>query len=60
MTGLPGLLRIGPIVEELTESQWLVMHSETRNRPAVRTVVDRIGSLIEEYADLYSGKHFTE
>ena len=53
---LPGLLRIGPIVEELTESQWLVMHSETRNRPAVRAVVDRIGSLIEEYADLYSGK----
>ncbi|MDC0435339.1 LysR family transcriptional regulator [bacterium] len=57
---LPGLLRIGPIVDELTESQWLVMHSETRKRPNVRTVVDRVGSLIEEHADLYSGKHERE
>ena len=52
---LPGLLRVGPLIEELTESQWLVMHSETRNRPAVRTVVERIGALIEEHAELYSG-----
>ena len=57
---LPGLLRIGPIVDELTESQWLVMHSETRKRPNVRTVVGRVSSLIEEHADLYSGKHERE
>ena len=57
---LPGLLRVGPLIEELTESQCLVMHSETRNRPAVRTVVERIGTLIEEHAELYSGKRIRE
>lgn len=57
---LPGLLRIGPLVEELTESQWLVMHSETRNRPAVRIVIDRIGLLIEQHANLYSGKYVSD
>ena len=52
----PGLLRVGPLIDELTESQWLVMHSETRHRPAVRTVLERIGTLIEKHADLYAGK----
>lgn len=53
---LPTLRRVGPVIEELTESQWLVMHGETRQRPAVRTVIDRIGTLIENHADLYSGR----
>ena len=53
---LPGLRRVGPPIEELTESQWLVMHGDTRHRPAVRTVLDRIGAVIEEHADLYRGE----
>ncbi|ASJ74257.1 LysR family transcriptional regulator [Granulosicoccus antarcticus] len=53
---LPSLRRVGPLIDELTESQWLVMHSETRHRPAVRTVIERIGIMISNYADLYSGK----
>lgn len=51
----PGLRRVGPLIEELSESQWLVMHSDTRHRPAVRTVIDRIGTVIDEHADLYRG-----
>ena len=57
---LSSLCRIGPLIEELTESQWLVMHGETRNRPAVRTVIDRISSVVEQHADLYSGNHASE
>jgi DNA-binding transcriptional LysR family regulator len=53
---LPGLRRVGPLIDELTESQWLVMHGETRHRPAVRTVLERVGTVIDEHADLYRGE----
>lgn len=53
---LPALRRVGPVIDELTEAQWLVMHNETRHRPEVRTVIDRLGTLIDEHADLYNGK----
>ena len=53
---LPNLRRVGPLIDELTESQWLVMHNETRHRPAVRIVIERIGIMINDHADLYSGK----
>jgi len=52
---LPGLRRVGPIIDELTDSQWLVMHNETRHRPVVRTVIERIGTLLDEHVDLYNG-----
>lgn len=32
------------------------LHSETRHRPAVRTVIERIGIMIDNHLDLYSGK----
>ena len=53
---LPGLRRVGPVIAELTESQWLVMHGDTRHRPAVRSVLERIGTVIEENAGLYRGE----
>ncbi len=53
---LPGLRRVGPLIDELTESQWLVMHGETRHRPTVRTVLERAGAVIEDHADLYRGE----
>jgi len=56
---LPTLRRVGPIIDELTESQWLVLHSETRNRPAVRTVIDRLSALFETCGDLYRGERET-
>jgi len=41
---------------ESNSSQWLVMHGETRHRPAVRTVLERVSALNELHADLYRGK----
>jgi DNA-binding transcriptional LysR family regulator len=50
------LERIGQALPELLQEQWLVMHDEDRHRPEVRTVLDRLGALLEKHALLFSGK----
>jgi DNA-binding transcriptional LysR family regulator len=49
------LERIGQALPELRQDQWLVMHDEDRHRAEVRTVLDRLGALLEEHASLFSG-----
>jgi DNA-binding transcriptional LysR family regulator len=51
----PQLERAGPLIEELDETQWLVMHDDDRHRPEVRTVIERIAALVAEHAPLYAG-----
>jgi DNA-binding transcriptional LysR family regulator len=49
------LERIGQTLPELLHEQWLVMHDDGRHRPEVRTVLDRLGGLLEEHTSLFSG-----
>lgn len=51
----PLLERAGETVEELRESQWLVMHNEDRHRPDVRTVIERMVQVVQAHAPLFSG-----
>lgn len=44
--GHESLVRTGPIIEELSHDQWLVVHGEDRNRKGVRETIDAIASLI--------------
>ena len=41
------LQRTDPPVDTLRHHQWLVMHPDGRERPAVRSLVERPGSLLE-------------
>lgn len=52
----PQLKRAGSTIEELANAQWLVMHGDTRHRPAVRTILDRVSAVIEANNDLYLGE----
>ncbi len=51
----PALERIGQPLPELDQGQWLVMHHEDRHRPEVRTVIDRLDTLLEDHAALFAG-----
>ncbi len=52
----PTLKRLGPIIAELTENQWLVMHGDDRHRSEVRTTADRITKLLQEDSALFAGE----
>ncbi|MEZ5823418.1 MAG: LysR family transcriptional regulator [Geminicoccaceae bacterium] len=52
----PGLERAGPPIEELTETQWLVLHGDDRHRSDIRCVVDRITALYKDEAALLAGE----
>ncbi|GAB4067761.1 LysR family transcriptional regulator [Ancylobacter sonchi] len=49
-----GLVRTGPIIEELSHDQWLVVHGEDRNRNGVRETIDAIASLIVAKRSLFA------
>lgn len=51
----PALARAGPIIEELTEQQYLVMHDDDRHRPPIRRLVERIVAVYDENTDLLAG-----
>jgi DNA-binding transcriptional LysR family regulator len=51
----PRLERIGKALPELHQEQWLVVHNDDRNRGDVRTALDRVGALLNDYATLFSG-----
>jgi len=52
----PILTRAGGFIEELTETQWLVMHDDDRHRKEVRIVIERIVALFSDHAALLAGE----
>lgn len=52
----PHLMRAGPIIGDLAQSQYMVTHADDRHRPEVRTLIRRITALTEANAALYRGE----
>lgn len=52
----PVLMRAGGLIEDLTETQWLVMHDDDRHRREVRMVIERITTLFSDHAALLAGE----
>ena len=52
----PVLMRAGGLIEELTETQWLVMHDDDRHQKEVRMVIERIRTLFADHAALLAGE----
>ncbi|RNF33144.1 LysR family transcriptional regulator [Paracoccus methylarcula] len=52
----PTLARAGPVIEELTEDQHLVMHDDDRHRPPLRRLIGRLVALYRDNADLLEGE----
>ena len=53
----PTLTRAGPIIEELSESQYLVMHNDDRHRTPLRRLIDRIVKVYRDNASLLAGEN---
>lgn len=51
----PSLARVGPVIEELTEDQYLVMHNDDRHRPPIRRLIKRITTIYRDNAALLAG-----
>ncbi|AUH32478.1 LysR family transcriptional regulator [Paracoccus tegillarcae] len=51
----PALSRAGPIIDDLTEEQHLVMHDDDRHLPHIRCLIDRIVAVYDDNADLLAG-----
>ncbi|MFZ2102549.1 MAG: LysR family transcriptional regulator [Oricola sp.] len=51
----PQLVRAGPLITDLTEWQYLVMHNDDRHRPEVRKAIDRLNALFRDHAALCRG-----
>jgi len=51
----PDLVRAGPVIEALSHTMWIVMHDDERNRPEVRTVIDRLVRLNADHSALFNG-----
>jgi hypothetical protein len=41
----PGLVRMGPPIEEVGYEAWLMMHDDERHRPEMRTAIERLAAL---------------
>ena len=54
-----GLVGTGPIIQELSHDQWLVVHGEDRNRSGVRETIDAIASLIVAKRSLFAAREET-
>jgi DNA-binding transcriptional LysR family regulator len=50
------LIRIGGPIAELRGEQWLALNDQTRREPAVRTVIDRLATLLTDHRSLYEGE----
>ncbi|MCX8997523.1 LysR family transcriptional regulator [Rhizobiaceae bacterium BDR2-2] len=50
------LVRDGEPIEELTHSLWLAVNDDDRQRPEVRTALDRLAALLKTNADLFAGQ----
>lgn len=51
----PSLARVGPIIEELTEQQYLVMHDDDRHRPPIRRLIERLTKIYHDNGPLLAG-----
>ncbi|TCD16590.1 LysR family transcriptional regulator [Oricola cellulosilytica] len=51
----PQLMRAGPLIAELADTQYLVMHNDDRHRPEVRKAIDRLHALFRDHAELFRG-----
>lgn len=51
----PALARAGPVIDDLTETQHLVLHDDDRHRPPIRRLIDRIVKLYGDNAALLAG-----
>lgn len=52
----PHLVRAGPIIADLMQSQYMVTHGDDRHRPEVRTLINRIVAFTMASAALYRGE----
>ncbi|GLQ58113.1 LysR family transcriptional regulator [Devosia nitrariae] len=52
----PRLVRVAPLITELTTEQWLVTHHEERHTREVRLVADRIVALMRDSTALFMGE----
>ena len=52
----PRLSRMAGTIAELETEQWLVCHHEERHTPAVRTVTERLATLMREHGPLFRGE----
>lgn len=52
----PSLCRAGPVIEDLTEQQHLVMHDDDRHRAPIRRLIEKITKIYTDNADLLSGQ----
>ncbi|MBX5224525.1 LysR family transcriptional regulator [Rhizobium sp. NLR9b] len=50
------LVRAGPVIDALTYEVWIVAHDDERQRPEVRTVIDRLATLFADHEDLFAGE----
>lgn len=53
-TAHESLIRTGPVIEEISHEQWLVVHGEDRNRSGVRETIDAIAGLIVAKRSLFA------
>ncbi len=44
----PGLIRLGPVIDELQHEEWLVSHHEARHDPPVRAALDALAELLTD------------
>ncbi|MDQ0560184.1 DNA-binding transcriptional LysR family regulator [Rhizobium mesoamericanum] len=51
-----GLVRAGPVIDSLTYDIWITVHEDERQRPEVRTVIDRLTVLFAAHTDLFAGR----
>jgi DNA-binding transcriptional LysR family regulator len=52
----PALRRLGPIIEEVSTDQWLLVHRDLRALPRVRAVIDALISLFQEERGVLEGR----
>lgn len=52
----PDLERAGDTIDALNSHQWVVMHNDDRHRSDIRTVIDRIVTLVTAHAALFAGE----
>lgn len=52
---VPGLVREGGIIADLTYTMWIVANDDDRHRPEVRQVIERLDGLFKREAKRFSG-----
>lgn len=43
----PELQQVGPVIEELTQPEWLVSHHDARHDPPTRAALDAVGAILD-------------